>query len=75
MVFIPAEVRTLVARLRATDPARSVFGASGHHFEFREPIKEGELIAWEREHHVELPAEYRAYLLELGNGGLAAQEL
>lgn len=69
IVFIPTEVRTLVARLRATDPTRSVFGANDHHFELSEPIKEDELIAWEREHDVELPAEYRAYLLELGNGG------
>lgn len=69
MVFIPTEVRSLVARLRAADPGRSIFGANDHHFEFNEPIKEGKLIAWEREHQVELPAEYRAYLLGLGNGG------
>lgn len=68
-MFDPTGVRALVARLRAADPSRSIFGANGHHFEFRARIKERDLVAWERRHRVDLPSDYRAYLLELGNGG------
>lgn len=69
LVFDPTEVRVLVAQLRALDSGRSVFGASGHHFEFRDPVTDADLSAWERVHGVGLPAEYRAYLSALGNGG------
>jgi hypothetical protein len=33
------------------------------------PIEERELIAWERGHGVEVPADYRTFLVEIGNGG------
>ena len=68
-MFIPAEVRALVERLHAAASARSIFGANGHGFELNDPISERELVGWERGHGIELPAEYRAYLLELANGG------
>lgn len=68
-VFRPADIRAVVARLRAAASARSIFGASGHGFELNGPISERELVGWERGHGIELPADYRAYLSELGNGG------
>lgn len=59
-VFHPTIARALVARLRESDPAHLVFEA---------PIQEPDLIVWERAHGIELPVDYRTYLLELGNGG------
>lgn len=69
MAFIAREIRDQVAQLRAAGAVQSIFGASGHHFEFNAPIEMNTLRAWERAHGVELPEEYRDYLLALGNGG------
>jgi hypothetical protein len=69
MVFDSSEIRDRVAQLRAAGVVHSIFGANGHRFELAPPIEVNALIAWEREHGVELPADYRDYLVALGNGG------
>lgn len=68
-MFDVAEARRLLARLRDADRNFIVFGASSHRYDFEPRLPEPQLRAWEREHGIELPAEYRAFLTELGNGG------
>ena len=69
-MFQPDRVRASLAQLRAADPRLRLFGASGHRYQLNPPIKERELIMWERDAEVTLPADYRTFLLELGNGGV-----
>lgn len=64
-----SELRWLFARLRAADTRLQVFGASSHRYRLEPPLAEPALLTWEREHGVELPGEYRAFLRDLGNGG------
>ena len=45
------------------------FGESKHGFRLGPPLGEGELAAFEQVHGVSLPAGYRAFLTEIGNGG------
>lgn len=68
-MFDVAEARRLLARLREADRNLVVFGASSHRYNLERQLSDRELRAWEREHGIELPAEYRAFLSELGNGG------
>jgi hypothetical protein len=58
-MFDTALVRTLLGELQTAAPGVSL----------NRPIKERELLAWEREHGVQVPTEYRTFLLEFGNGG------
>jgi hypothetical protein len=55
--------------LRDTGRIRDVFGAGSHKFELNPPLTEGEVAAFERKHKISLPADYRAFLIHLGNGG------
>lgn len=68
-MFDAAEVRTLLANLREADTRTRVFGSRSHRYALGPPVPEATLGAWERQHGIELPADYRAFLLELGNGG------
>lgn len=68
-MFDAAEARRLLTHLRDADRNLSVFGASAHRYALEATVPEAQLRAWEREHGVELPAEYRTFLRDLGNGG------
>ena len=68
-MFDTAEVRRLLGRLREADRGHEVFGAAAHRWRLSPVAREAQLRAWEREHGVELPPDYRAFLAEFGNGG------
>jgi len=59
--------------LASQDSEFKVFGAStfgtGHHYRLNPPIDLRDLAAFEAEFTVELPADYRDFLLRVGNGG------
>jgi hypothetical protein len=62
-------MRAIAARLDLLDRRRVVFGAARHDHRFQPPLDEPSIAAHEAEWGVRLPAPYRAYLRELGNGG------
>ncbi|HXX18560.1 MAG TPA: SMI1/KNR4 family protein [Candidatus Acidoferrum sp.] len=45
------------------------FGAVEHKFLLNPPVAEADLVAFELKHHIHLPADYRHFLREIGNGG------
>jgi SMI1 / KNR4 family (SUKH-1) len=61
-------VRERVVALRGVDP-QLVFGALGHGFGLEEPLSPGELADLEAQLGVDLPADYRSFLLEVAAGG------
>jgi hypothetical protein len=66
--------RRRIALLRDADRhdppyARLVFGAQEHGYDLPGVATEQELEAFEREHGVELPVDYRAWLSRIANGG------
>lgn len=61
-------VRDRVAEL-ADRPEDSVFGANGHHFLLEPPLSQDELAELEEQIGVQLPEEYRSFLLEVSRGG------
>jgi hypothetical protein len=62
-------IRTDLALLRAAPNREGKFGASAHRFEVRPPLAEAQVLAFEAKYRIVLPAEYRGFLLHVGNGG------
>lgn len=58
-----------VEELRRFDPDLSNFGASSHRYQFNPRATEGDVESCERRWGMRLPADYREFLLKVGNGG------
>ncbi len=67
MQFEPAQIADAINRLRTSQP--QVFGANSHRFQLNPPLSEDVVAAFEHEHQVELPSDYRAFLTVVANGG------
>lgn len=46
-----------------------VFGSDSHLFELNPPLSLERIVGFERGHGIRLPADYRSFLLKVGNGG------
>ncbi|WP_433265466.1 SMI1/KNR4 family protein [Micromonospora vinacea] len=64
-----SDVRERLARLAAAPGAPDAFGSSTHRWELEPPLSAEELAEAETQLQVELPSEYRSFLLEAGRGG------
>jgi hypothetical protein len=62
-------IRERLELLARCDTQLQVFGAHQHEYQLSPPLDEAEVATFERTHDVELPADYRAFLTTLGNGG------
>ncbi|MGE0742643.1 MAG: SMI1/KNR4 family protein [Hyphomonadaceae bacterium] len=63
-----ARIIDKLGRVRAADPAFSVFGASAHKYRIGPPVSEESIRAFESAHEVALPEHYAAFLTLVGNG-------
>lgn len=64
-----AGVRDRIQRLAALSGSDSVFGARGHGFRLGPVMEEEQLRSLETALGVDLPAQYRSFLLQVGAGG------
>ncbi|MFT3765227.1 MAG: hypothetical protein QM820_06880 [Minicystis sp.] len=62
-------IRPALAALRAFDPVLEVFGADTHHYDLAPPLPEETIAAFERDHRIVLPTEYRAFLAHVVASG------
>ncbi|HZS07059.1 MAG TPA: SMI1/KNR4 family protein [Blastocatellia bacterium] len=62
-------IKTDLERLRSAKKRPNVFGAESHGFQLNPPLPESAVIKFEKRHNILLPADYRRFLIELGNGG------
>ena len=60
----------LLARMREEDLNLRVSRAEYHKYRLGPPLSENELQAFEQQHSVTLPADFRFFLKEAGNGGV-----
>lgn len=59
--------------LRRADTHFNVSGADEHEYRLNSPLSEHEVVAFEKQAGVSVPEEYRAFVLEIGNGGAGPQ--
>jgi hypothetical protein len=64
-----SDVRARLSRLSAHPNAGAVFGAAGHQWQCEPPLTAEELADLESQLGVELPGEYRAFLVQVSRGG------
>ncbi len=63
-------VRRILGKLeQARSRGLSCFGSDRHGFRLNEPLAAADLEAFEAQHRVRLPEDYRAFLTLAGNGG------
>jgi hypothetical protein len=62
-------IRAKLDAARSDAAAAKTFGASSHRFELHPAVPADEVAAFEERLGVGLPADYRAFLIEVGNGG------
>lgn len=62
-------VKEKLSTLKEKDKDFRVFGSSRHRYELSAPLPETQIESFEKENHLKLPADYRAFLTEIGNGG------
>jgi hypothetical protein len=55
--------------LRRKDPRLRLFGSANHQYRLNPPLDEAEVEAFERQHGISLPEDYRCFTTEIGNGG------
>lgn len=67
--FLDRVLRELAELQESRHALNQIWGAAGHRFLPNPPIPEEELAALEAEHGIQLPADYRAYLTQIGDGG------
>ena len=69
MVVVFASIRDALAALRESPRSLDVFGSQMHGFRTHPPLAEDAVRECERAHRITLPAEYRGFLIHVGNGG------
>jgi len=56
-------------RVRANGSTFGIFGEDSHRYELHAPLLEEDVSAFENEHAIRLPDDYRQFLTRVGNGG------
>jgi hypothetical protein len=62
-------LRDFLCQMRERDTEFHVHGSILHKYRLGPPLSENELQAFERRHHIVLPADYRFFLKNVGDGG------
>lgn len=62
-------IKTKLADLKVKDNQNAVFGAQFHKYQLSAMLKEADIAAFEKRFNIELPSDYKLFLLLMGNGG------
>lgn len=62
-------IRTKLIAAKQKDKQLKIFGASTHKYILHKPLTQAALSDFETQYNISLPGSYKAFLLQLGNGG------
>jgi hypothetical protein len=68
-VWDAAHVRARLSAMAVADPECAVFGAGRHRYRLGARLSESKVTRFERRYGITLPASYRAFVTEIGDGG------
>ncbi|HLP91298.1 MAG TPA: SMI1/KNR4 family protein [Nostocaceae cyanobacterium] len=63
------QLKQKLEQLANLDATFEIFGAESHGYQSNPCLKDAEIQAFERKYNIDLPRDYRQFLLEVGNGG------
>jgi inorganic pyrophosphatase len=63
------KIRNKLEQLRQLDPFFEIFGASKHQYKINPKVSAKKLKQFEADHQINLPAEYAAFITQIGDGG------
>ncbi|HEY1167008.1 MAG TPA: SMI1/KNR4 family protein [Chitinophaga sp.] len=64
-------IKDKLPKAKKADRNLEVFGAKSHKYQLNDPATKEEVSAFEQKYGIELPACYKAFILQVGNGGIA----
>jgi hypothetical protein len=64
-------IKEKLVQAKRTDFRFTVFGAGRHQYIVNKPASVNEITAFEQKYELELPECYKAFLLQIGNGGIS----
>lgn len=67
--FDKTAILEILAAVKKKDRHRRLFGAGFHQYDLNPPLPAGEVEAFETKHKITLPADYKYFITEVGNGG------
>lgn len=65
-----ARIQAKITALKEKDPDLNLFGSESHAYKLNQPLSNQTLTEFENEHQITLPQDYRAFLEQIGNGGM-----
>jgi hypothetical protein len=74
MVVFKEQIQGIKAKLpqsKKVDSNLKVFGAESHQYRLGNPATEAEVLSFEQKYAISLPACYRAFISQVGNGGIS----
>jgi len=66
-----ARIRAKLIEARSKDSQFKVFGAHLHKYQLGETLSLAQVKAFEEQYKVQLPSDYKAFLIHMGNGGIS----
>lgn len=64
-------IKNKLPKAKRADRNLEVFGAKSHKYQLHDPATIEEVSAFEQKYDIDLPACYKAFILQVGNGGIA----
>jgi hypothetical protein len=64
-------IKDKLPKAKKADRNLEVFGAKSHKYQLNDPATIADVSAFEQKYGIELPACYKAFVLQVGNGGIA----
>ncbi|MEZ4809665.1 MAG: SMI1/KNR4 family protein [Allomuricauda sp.] len=67
-------IKEKLSEAKEADSSYRVFGAGNHKYKLYPPVSQSSVEVFEKEYRVHLPECYRAFVLNVGNGGISYQD-
>lgn len=64
-------IKDKLSKAKKADRNLEVFGAKSHKYQLHDPVTTEDIAVFEQKYGIDLPACYKAFILQVGNGGIA----